>query len=143
MLSVDITATPIHPLTNWVPGEGFVEGGWHELEETLTLSSVDTLGDDESINVLAYVANGDSIELGERLKRIIDYLTMRPELHLVDVVKDLEGNMLIQVARMARGYVDAIVTTMDSFNGPEHLRFVEEILEYYGVKLIVAGFYGV
>lgn len=143
MLSVGITATPVHPLTNWVPGEGFVESDWHKLEEPLTLSSVDTLDGDESINVIAYVANGDLVELGERLKKILDYLMMRPELHLVDVVEDSEGNRLRQVARMARGYVDAIVTTIDSFNGPEHLRFVEEILEYYGVKLIVAGFYGV
>lgn len=143
MLSIDATAAPAHPLTNWVPGEGFTDGGWPGSEEPLTISSTNTLEERESISVLAYVANGTLDELSERLERIYAYLIVRPELRLVDVVEDIDGRRLRQVVRMARGRVDAIVTTMDSFNGPEHLRVTEEILGYYGIRLIVTSSYGV
>lgn len=142
MLSTNIPAVPAHPLTKWVPGEGFVGYGWLSLEEQFTISSVKAFEDGEQINVLAYVAKGTPDELSERLERVYAYLAERPELHLVDVVEDIDGRRLRQVARIARGHVNAVVTTIDSFDGPEHLRMAEEILEYYGIKLIVIGFYG-
>ncbi|GEM_PF-6430243 len=141
MLSVDVTAAPAHPLTNWVPGEGFVDGGWPGSDEPLTVSSANTLEERESINVLAYVANGTPNELSERLERIYAYLTLRPELRLVGVVEDMDGRRLREVVKMARTRVDAIVTTADSIGGPEHMRIAEEIFNYLGVKLIVTGFY--
>ena len=143
MLSVDVSTSLAHPLANWVPGEGFLDNMWSKHEELLTVSSADTLGDRESINVLAYVANGTLDELSERLDRIYAYLMMRPELRLVDVVEDIDGKRLRQVARIARERVSAIVTTVDSFQGPEHLRFTEDVLDQYGIKLIVIGSYGV
>ncbi len=143
MLSADVTTALTHPLANWVPGKGFLGNMWSEREELLAVSSADTQGDRESINVLAYVANGTLDELSERLERIYAYLMMRPELRLVDVIEDIDGRRFRQVARIARERVSAIVTTADSFQGPEHLRFTEDVLDQYGIKLIVIGSYGV
>lgn len=143
MSSVSIPTAPAHPLTKWVPGAGFVDDVSGDLGEPLTLSSTDIADGRESISALAYVANGTQNELGERLERIYAYLMIRPELRLVDVFEDIDGRRLREVARVAREHVNAIVTTADSFDGPEHLKVAEEILSYYGIRLIVIGSHGV
>jgi len=142
MLSIDNSAMLAHPLAEWVPGEGFVGHEWVGRDELIAVSGSDIVDGGENISVLAYVANGTQDELSERLDRIYAFLAMRPELRLVDVVEDIDGRRLRQVAREARGRVGAIVTTLDSFMSPEHLKFTADVLDQYGIRLIVVGSYG-